>query len=587
MRGLVAAFVILTPACAAAQGHFPGDDSVRAIVRRAADLPRGVSVVVGLLERDGTRRVIAVGDTTLDGRSLFEIGSITKVFTGTLLAYAVEAGEARLDQPVRELLPDTVRVPERGGRQITLLNLATHTSGLPRMPDNMRPANWENPYADYTIGQLYGFLNSHTLGRDIGRENVYSNYGAGLLGHLLARRAGMTWEQLARTRILEPLGMRNTMIVIADSARSRLVPGYDGSGRRKANWDLAEAFAGAGALRSGADDMLTFLAANISPPESTTLGRAMRRATTRHPVGFANGGLLWGISTNRFGNTTIGHGGGTGGYSTYIGFDPERRIGVVVLNNASGVVDQARIARHLLDPRMPLSSVQLARGFRLLTYAVVALFLAALAVAWRRSGATRRRVIVITIVAAVGWAAWLAFTSLVARLGLLSQIDPPVMMFVMIVTILTVLSLGFARVGRMLAASLPLAALVGFHAFRLPLELLMHRAWEHGIMPREMSYAGWNFDIITGIAAIVLSFLIARGSAGVRAARWFNALGALLLLNIVVISALAAPGPAHLLRTSPPNTFVMSPSFVWLPTVMVALATLGHIVLFRRLRQQP
>jgi serine-type D-Ala-D-Ala carboxypeptidase/endopeptidase len=574
----------VSPSRAAAQSHFPSDDSVRAIVRRAVTLPPGVSVVVGLLERDGTRRVIAVGDTSLDGRSLFEIGSITKVFTGILLAYAVEKGEARLDQPVQELLPDSVRVPTRAGRQITLINLATHTSGLPRMPDNFRPADPYNPYVDYTIGQMYSFLEGHTLERDIGDENVYSNYGAGLLGHALARRAGMTWEQLARTRILEPLGMRNTMIAIPDSESPRLVKGRDGSGNLVSNWDLAEPFVGAGALRSGADDMLTFLAANIAPPESTILGRAMRRATTRHPVGFANGGLHWGIATNRFGNTTIGHSGGTRGYTTYIGFDPARRIGVVVLHNASGIANPQRLGQHLLDRRAPLSSAGVSRGFTAMGIVLAALFAAGIAMAWRRSGASWRRVTCIAIAAAAGSALWLVVTWLAARLGLLGGIAPPAFMMAMAVTVAIVLTLGTTRVGGRLATALPLWLLVGFHAFRLPLELLMHRAYEHGLMPREMSYEGRNFDILTGVAALVLAIMLARGIAGARAARWFNALGALLLLNIVIVSALATPGPLHVLRTSPPNTWVMSPPYVWLPTVMVALALLGHIVLFRRLR---
>jgi D-alanyl-D-alanine-carboxypeptidase/D-alanyl-D-alanine-endopeptidase len=511
---LAAAFVLafVSPAHVTAQSHFPGDESVRAIVRRAATLPPGVSVVVGLLERDGKRRVLAVGDTTLDGRTLFEIGSITKVFTGILLAYAVESGEARLDQPVAELLPDSVRVPTREGKQITLLNLATHTSGLPRMPNNMRPADWSNPYADYTIEQLYAFLEGHTIERDIGDEPVYSNYGAALLGHTLARREGMTWLELTRARILEPLGMRNTMTAIPDSARPRLVKGHNRSGNPVPNWDLAEVFAGAGALRSGADDMLTFLAAHISAPESTTLGRAMRRAATRHPVGFANGGLHWGINQNRFGNTTIGHGGGTAGYTTYIGYDPVRRIGVVVLNNASGIANPQRLAQHLLDQRTPLSSAGLARGFRILAMALTALFVAGIAVAWRRSGASWRRVTFVALAAAIGSAAWLSLTSTAARRGLLNEIDPPVFMMTMAVTMAIVLTLGLTRVGGRLAAALPLWLLVGFHAFRLPLELLMHRAYEHGLMPREMSYTGWNFDILTGIAALVLAIMLARGA---------------------------------------------------------------------------
>lgn len=578
-----AALVLATAAPLAAQSLFPPDDSIRTAVRRAVDIRGGVGVVVGLLDANGTRRIVVVGDTSWDGRTLFEIGSITKTFTGLLLADAVERGEVRLDQPVAELLPDSLTVPTRNGRRITLLNLATHTAGLPRISDNFRPADWRNPYADYTVTQLYDFLRRHELRRDIGVAPLYSNYGAALLGHALARRAGMTYEGLVRARILTPLGMTNTMIAIPDSLRPRVAPGHNPAGERVTHWELSEAVAGAGALRSGADDMLTYLAAMLAPADTTTLGRAIRRATARHPVGDWRGGLFWGINTNPFGRTSSAHGGGTGGYATWAGFDSERRVGVVVLSNSIGA-EAPRIGAHLLDPRVPVTTRPLRRGIAALAYALMVLLVIGTAAAWQRAGAPPRRVAKVAFNTAVGAAVWLAVTSVAAQLGLLRfDTAPPTMMLAFVVTIAVAVWLGVSRVGARLAA-LPLAALVGVHAFRLPLELLLHDALEAGLLPPQMSYTGWNFDIVTGISAIVVALVVATGRAGVRTVRAWNWLGTILLLNIVVISILSAPGPLRAFRTAPANTWITIAPYVWVPTVMVAFAILGHLVLFRRLR---
>ena len=201
----VFALTLTVSTLVSAQGHFPSDEAIREIARQTGTLSGKVGIVVGVLEADGTRRVITVGDAPYDGRTLFEIGSITKVFTGILLAEMAERGNVRLEQPVAELLPGDVVVPSRHGRQIRLVDLSTHSSGLPRMPDNFTPADPGNPYADYTVAKLYDFLRRHELRRDIGVEAEYSNVGVGLLGHALARRAGTSYEALVTARILDPL----------------------------------------------------------------------------------------------------------------------------------------------------------------------------------------------------------------------------------------------------------------------------------------------------------------------------------------------------------------------------------------------
>ncbi|HEX5726522.1 MAG TPA: serine hydrolase domain-containing protein, partial [Longimicrobiaceae bacterium] len=204
-----------TAAQTAAASHFPPDADLQVMLQYLVDDGETPGIVLGILEADGSTRIFSAGSAgpgarPLGPRTTFEIGSINKTFTGTILADMVAKGEVALDDPVQKYLPEGVRVPSRNGRQITLLDLATHRSGLPRLPDNFTPADPTNPYADYSVEQLYAFLNHHQLRRDIGAEFEYSNLGMGLLGHALGRAAGTNVQTLIRQRILEPLGMRLT-----------------------------------------------------------------------------------------------------------------------------------------------------------------------------------------------------------------------------------------------------------------------------------------------------------------------------------------------------------------------------------------
>lgn len=348
--------VALTVAYLPQQG-LPSDSAVRAfLVPRVAAFPdsgkHGTGIVVGMLDAAGGRRVVAVG---VDSTRLFEIGSITKVFTTSVLEDMVERGEVRLDDPVAKFLPPAVRVPARNGRQITLLDLATQSSGLPRMPSNFTPRDSLNPYADYSVQQMYAFLAGYELTRDVGAQYEYSNLGVGLLGHALALKAGTSYEELVRRRILTPLGMRETVITFTPAMRARVAPGHDSEGRLVPNWDLPT-LAGAGALRSTAADMLRFLAANIDST-ATPLSRTFRHTHgERHATNNPNlkVGLGWHILSRPVG-TIVWHNGGTGGYRTFAGFDAARRLGVVVLSNIDVSVDD--IGYHLLDETSALRPV--------------------------------------------------------------------------------------------------------------------------------------------------------------------------------------------------------------------------------------
>jgi CubicO group peptidase (beta-lactamase class C family) len=295
-----------------------------------------VGCVVGII-RGGEAQVLAYGETKKgskqapDGKTIYEIGSSSKAFTGVLLADAVNAGLVKLDDPLQKHVPKAVRVPEKDGKPITLEHLATHTSGLPRLPDNMRPKDPTNPYADYTAKQMADFLSQHKLQRVPG-EYEYSNFGMGLLGHVLAAKQKTSYEKLLQDRIARPLGMEDTCITLTADQKKRLAPPYNASLAPDKNWDLP-ALAGAGAIRSTVDDQLKFLKACLAT-DDRPLSKAIRMAfEKRHTMkdGMAIG-LGWHLARD---GVTRWHSGMTGGYSSWISVVPTMNAAVVVLTNAA------------------------------------------------------------------------------------------------------------------------------------------------------------------------------------------------------------------------------------------------------------
>jgi CubicO group peptidase (beta-lactamase class C family) len=339
-------------------------DEIRSIMASRVEAHRTVGIVVGVIN-DKDRTVIGYGrvakdrDQKPDGDTVFEIGSITKVFTSLLLADMIERGELKPDDPVSKFLPPSVIVPSRNGRQITLLDLSMQISGLPRMPNNFKPADPENPYADYGPPQLYAFLSKYALTRDIGEKYEYSNLGVGLLGHVLSQKAGMSYEELVHRRILEPLGMTSTSITLSESQKKHLAAGYNETLQPVKNWDL-DALAGAGALRSTANDMLKFLAANLELTDSP-LKAAMRRMRSVHRetgVPDLEIAMAWHIF-HKYGTDIVWHNGGTAGYRTFAGFDPAKKTGAVVLCNT--FVDCDDIGRHALESQFPVAKLTAAK----------------------------------------------------------------------------------------------------------------------------------------------------------------------------------------------------------------------------------
>jgi CubicO group peptidase (beta-lactamase class C family) len=345
------------PVAAWGQG-FPPDEAVREILEDRVALGRNPGIIAGLVDEAGARFVAAgssgVDGVPLDDQTVFEIGSISKVFTATILEDMADRGEVRFDDPVATFLPGHVRVPKEGSREITLLHLAIHRSGLPRMPLNFAPADLRNPYADYTVEQLYAFLSSYELQRSIGAVWDYSNLGMGLLGHALSLRTGRTYEQLVRERILDPLEMDHTGIDLAPPSGTPTAQGHDGEVKPTNFWDVPT-LTGAGGLRSTTSDMLRFAEANLE--ESVVPITRILQLTHEVRVPHVDIGLSmalgWLVNRGFPDRSILWHNGGTGGFHSFIGLDKERRRAVVILTNGVQSIDD--IGFHLLDQRNPLS----------------------------------------------------------------------------------------------------------------------------------------------------------------------------------------------------------------------------------------
>jgi D-alanyl-D-alanine-carboxypeptidase/D-alanyl-D-alanine-endopeptidase len=343
-------------------------DTDLAVALKSGALAPGTNagITIGVLQ-NGQRKIFSYGTASND--SVFEIGSITKTFTATILAQMVEQHQVQLKEPVRELLPPGTVTKPASGAEITLLDLSTQHSGLPRMPDNFHPADPSNPFADYDAAKLYAFIGQHGLAVPANPTFLYSNLGVGLLGQALADRAGMPYPELLQKQVTGPLGMTHTAVVLTPDMRAHFLQGNTAAHRPAHAWDLV-ALAGAGGIRSNAADMLTYLDAQLHPAKlpaaalSTSEGKTLSAAIADTHMLHAEAGPGQQIALNWFHNTRGGgfwHNGATGGYTAYAFFNPEKDFAIIVLSNtalsADNITDKLgqHIAQRLLgEPAVPL-----------------------------------------------------------------------------------------------------------------------------------------------------------------------------------------------------------------------------------------
>lgn len=325
LRRMLLWFLVAATACTRAPqpAQLAREPEIRGILEDRIDKYRqSVGIVVGLIEPHG-RRVIAYGKVDqadgrpLNGDTVFEIASITKLFTSLALAEMVQRGDVKLTDPVAKYLTG-IKVPERGGHQITMENLATHTSGLPREPHSLRPRSVYDPWAGYSFEDLSEFLSSYQLSRDPGGRFEYSNVGIALLGTALARRAGVDYESLIRTLITGPLGMASTAVTPTREMASRLATGHNYLLEPVAATE-SNIFAPAGALRSTVNDLLKFLSAVLGYAQ-TPLAPAMRTTlTVQRPMAPLMARLVAVVT------------GGPGGNQIHLGWISTRNKGVEVV----------------------------------------------------------------------------------------------------------------------------------------------------------------------------------------------------------------------------------------------------------------
>lgn len=280
-------------------------------------------------------------------KTIFEIGSITKTFTSLLLAQEVLIGRFRLNDPINRYLPDSVPSLNFQGSPIRLVHLANHTSGLPRLPENIFSGNVDpqNPYQHYVRDSLYSFLQHFKPSAKPGVTFSYSNCGAGLLGVILENQLQVDFGKMVMKRICKPLQMARTFVSIPLDAKPDFAQGYNQDGLATSPWDLA-ALQGSGAIRSTLNDMIRYTQAQMGRRNS--LKKAIELS---HTVTFNGPGQVMGLGwrINKVAQQTyFHHSGGTGGFRSYMAFDIDRQIGVVILSNATE--DVTPIGEQLIRP---------------------------------------------------------------------------------------------------------------------------------------------------------------------------------------------------------------------------------------------
>src|SRR5438067_4330738 len=355
-------FAILTPSLAGNQAMLPSYVEIRKILaERLGENEKDVGIVVGGIDPQG-RRIISFGQRNagdarpLNGDTVFEIASVTKVFTALLLADVVEENEVALSDPASKYLTAVaIKLPERNGHLITLLDLATHTSGLPFMPADAPPFN-DPTAAKYSTGDLKRYLASYQLTRDVGSDWDYSNIGYWVLGEALSARAGKNIEDLIRSCVLAPLKMTDTDFELSPKMKSNLAPGHDSALQPAPAASTVPIYAimpAGGGLYSTANNLLTFLSQCMGY-EPSPLAPAMNVAPgNRRPVQPGNEQALGWNVYRKGADQVIFRDGSSFGYASVMAYDPKARVGVVVLTNQVG--DVGDLARHLLRPDFPLA----------------------------------------------------------------------------------------------------------------------------------------------------------------------------------------------------------------------------------------
>ncbi|MES2418158.1 MAG: serine hydrolase domain-containing protein [Bacteroidota bacterium] len=328
------------------------DRLVEQLVRPYIQKGNTSGLVLAIIDKEKIRRYsYGTTDKTVQAlpdasTTIFEIGSITKTFNSLVLAKEVIAGRMKLNDPINKYLPNTIPMLNFQGHPITLEQLANHTSGFPRLPENifLGKINSQDPYKHYVADSLYSYLKHYRPSVIPGSKFSYSNFGAGVLSTILERTKKKTFEQLIVSEICIPLGMKNTTVTLNDSQQKNFAQGYNEKGKATAPWDLAS-LKGSGAIRSTLNDMVIYARAQMGMEN-----RLNKAIDLSHQATFdgksESMGLGWRINTTAK-HQHLHHSGGTGGFRSFVGFDLNRQLAVVILSNAAE--DVTAIGEYILS----------------------------------------------------------------------------------------------------------------------------------------------------------------------------------------------------------------------------------------------
>lgn len=319
------------------------DNLIDSLALQYTSRPNTSCLAIGLMH-NGKTNYYYYGETTQgnntlpDGETLFEIGSITKTFTATLLAHLLQVDSMQLDDPITKYLPDSVAQNEDLAG-ITFQNLATHTSGLPRMPANLVPSEPLDPFRDYDRQALFSYLKGYKRHNKPDSIYEYSNLGYGIIGELLAYRNNSSYAELIEKTICKPLHLENTIVFPSGDQLQHFIPTYNSEGKLTPHWHF-QAMSGAGSLKTTITDLLKYAEVNLNVPNSP-LGKAIEQ--THKPSWLLSEtqdlGLAWHINIEDF-QEIFWHNGKTFGSSSFIAFVPGKKTAVVVLTNAAQIVDE-------------------------------------------------------------------------------------------------------------------------------------------------------------------------------------------------------------------------------------------------------
>ncbi len=308
---------------------------------------KSVGLSIGIL-KDGKQYFYNYGETVKGNKqlptnkNLYEIGSITKTFTGILLAKAVTEGKLKLTDPVNKYLPKNAAWLIFEGDTAKIINLSNHTSGLPPLPDNFDFTNEANPYKDYDEAKLLAYLKTAKLQRKPGTKFEYCNLGVGLLGYILSKTYKMPFEEMVTKFIASKAGMTDTREFLQKEDSALFMQGYNAALEKQSQWDLG-ALTAAGSLRSNTSDMLKYAQLNLQ----TTDPVLQKAITLSHIQTFTDGqqkiALNWFIQNWGWGNILF-HGGATGGYRSFLAINPVTKNAVVILCNSFTNIDAAGVA---------------------------------------------------------------------------------------------------------------------------------------------------------------------------------------------------------------------------------------------------